>query len=118
MIQTSPQMRILVARDPIDFRTRGKGTAAVIRRHLEQDPLSGMVFIFRSRNGKSIRLYLYDGQGGVCVDKTLSTGTFRHWRGFADGMRAQSLEPHQLQLLFMAGDWSNAAFPGYWRKLT
>ena len=117
MIQTTPHMRVLVARDPIDFRKRGKGTAAVVRLALEQDPLSGVLFIFRSRNGKSIRLMIYDGQGSWCMDKTLSVGSFRHWSGFTEGARAQSIEPHQLQLLIMAGDWANTVFPGYWRKL-
>jgi transposase len=118
MIQTSPQMRILVARDPIDFRTRAKGTKAAIREVLDLDPLSGVLVIFRSKNRKAIRLYIYDGQGGWCMDKALTSGTFRHWDGFEDGAKAQAIEPHQLQLLVMAGEWMRALFPGYWRKLT
>lgn len=118
MIQTTPHMRVLVAREPIDFRTRGRGTAAIVRNVLELDPLTGTLFVFRSKNGKAIRLLMYDGQGLFCADKILSSGTYRHWQGFEDGARAQSIEPHQFQALIMAGDWTKLGFPGYWRKIS
>ena len=48
MLQVTPQMRVLVAREPLDFRNGIDGTAAVCRTVLEDDPLGGKLFIFRN----------------------------------------------------------------------
>ena len=55
MIQITPQMRVLVAIEPIDGR---KGIDALVRLcqdKLAEDPFSGCVFVFRSRRGKPPR---------------------------------------------------------------
>jgi hypothetical protein len=60
MIQVTPQMRVLVAIEPIDGR---KGIDALVRLcqdKLAEDPFSGCVFVFRSRRGTAIRLLSYD----------------------------------------------------------
>ena len=50
MIQVTPQMRVLVAIEPADFRKGIDGLARVCRETLRQDPFSGYVFVFGSRN--------------------------------------------------------------------
>ena len=55
MIQITPQMRVLVAIEPIDGR---KGIDALVRLcqdKLAENPFSGCVFVFRSRRGTAIR---------------------------------------------------------------
>ena len=49
MIQITPQMRVLVAIEPVDFRKGIDGLARLCRDELESDPYSGTVFVFRSR---------------------------------------------------------------------
>ena len=49
MIQLTAQMRILVALEPVDFRKRIDGLAALCRSVLTSDPFSGTVFVFCSR---------------------------------------------------------------------
>ncbi|MBI2933093.1 MAG: IS66 family insertion sequence element accessory protein TnpB [Planctomycetes bacterium] len=49
MIQVTPQMRVLVAVEPVDFRKGIDGLARVARDELSRDPFSGWVFIFRNR---------------------------------------------------------------------
>jgi len=44
MIQVTPQMRILVAVEPTDFRCGIDGLARVAREKLASDPFSGWVF--------------------------------------------------------------------------
>jgi len=63
MIQLTPQMRILVAVDPVDFRRGIDGLGRVCREVLASDPMSGIVFVFRNRRATAIRLLTYDGQG-------------------------------------------------------
>jgi transposase len=63
MIQITPQMRVLVAIEPVDFRRGIDGLAAQCRRVLCLDPFSGTVFVFRNRRGRAIKVLVYDGQG-------------------------------------------------------
>jgi len=60
MIQITPQMRIMVAVEPADFRNGIDGLARVCRRVLEMDPFSGYVFVFRNRRATSIKIITYD----------------------------------------------------------
>jgi len=63
MIQLTQHMRILVAIEPADFRKGIDGLAAVCRNHLQQDPFTGTVFVFRNRRATAIKIIVYDGQG-------------------------------------------------------
>ena len=60
MIQITPQIRILVAVEPIDARKGIDSLAQLCREKLAADPFSGCLFIFRSRRGTAIKLLAYD----------------------------------------------------------
>ena len=60
MIQITPQMRILLAVQPADFRRGIDGLARLCREELKADPFSGAVFVFRNRRRTSIKLLVYD----------------------------------------------------------
>jgi len=60
VIQVTPHMRVFMARQPLDFRNRIDGTAAVCRNRLQQDPMSGALFVFRNRAATMIRVLVYD----------------------------------------------------------
>ena len=51
LIQIAPQIRILVAVEPIDARKGIDSLAQLCREKLSADPFSGWPFIFRSRRG-------------------------------------------------------------------
>ena len=77
MIQITPQMRILVALEPADFRRGIDGLAQVCKQHkqqLQQDPFSGCVFVFRNRRATAVKVLVYDGQGFWLCHKRLSSG--------------------------------------------
>jgi transposase len=63
VIQITPQMRILVAVEPVDFRKGIDGLVALCRQALASDPLGGALFVFCSRRGHAIKCLTYDGQG-------------------------------------------------------
>ena len=63
MIAITAQMRLLVAVEPVDFRKGIDGLVAVCRQKLQAEPFGGALFIFGSRNRKSIKILAYDGQG-------------------------------------------------------
>src|SRR5690606_7546784 len=77
LIQLPPQLRILVATEPVDFRKGIDGLAAVVKGLLEDDPFSGAVFVFRNRRATAIKVLVYDGQGFWLCLKRLSSGRFR-----------------------------------------
>ena len=79
MIQVTPQMRILVAVEAVDFRKGIDGLAGVCRKELKADPFSGAVFVFRNRRKTAIKVLVYDGQGFWLCQKRLSKGRFEWW---------------------------------------
>jgi transposase len=62
MIQVTPQMRVLVAIEPVDFRAGIDGIARMCRERLTADPFSGTAYVFRNRRGMAIKVLVYDGQ--------------------------------------------------------
>lgn len=116
MIAVMPQMRLLVAVEPVDFRKGIDGLAAVCRERLQADPMSGAVFVFGSRNRKSLKLLVYDGQGFFLCQKRLSAGQFHWWPKREEGASLR-LEAHQLQLLLWNGDPTYANTAPLWRPL-
>jgi transposase len=60
MLQITPQMRILVAVEAVDFRKGIDSLAELCRAKLDADPFSGCLFVFRSRRATSIKVLVYD----------------------------------------------------------
>jgi transposase len=115
VIQVTPQMRILVAVEAVDFRKGIDSLARVCQDHLQTDPFSGCVFVFRSRRATAIKVLVYDGQGFWLAQKRLSSGRFRWWP--ASAAAATSLEAHQLQVLLAAGTPAAADAAPMWRRV-
>ena len=76
MIQITPQMRILVAVDPVDFRRGIDGMARLCREVLDSDPFAGWLFVFRNRRATAIKILTYDSQGFWLAHKRLSQRPF------------------------------------------
>ncbi len=116
MIQITPQMRLLVAIAPADFRCGIDGLARVCRDALGSDPFSGTVFVFRNRRGTAIKLLTYDGQGFWLAQKRLSNGKFRYWPGGA-GAAQRELLAHELQVLLAGGHPERTLAAPQWRRV-
>jgi transposase len=116
MIQITPQMRIVVAIEPTDFRRGIDGLARVCKEVLKQDPFSGWVFVFRNRPATALKALVYDGQGFWLCHKRLSTGRFRWWPT-ASGAAAKALAAHQLTVLFSAGNPEATQAAPVWRPV-
>lgn len=116
MLQITPQMRILVAIEPIDFRKGMDGLAGVCKEVLQQDPFGGCVFVFRNRPATAIKVLVYDGQGFWLCHKRLSSGRFQWWPR-QDNQVSQRLAAHQLQVLLSAGNPAATQAPPDWRPV-
>ena len=117
MLQITPQMRILVAVEAVDFRKGIDSLAELCRAKLDADPFSGCLFVFRSRRATSIKVLVYDGQGFWLCQKRLSKGRFRWWPA-DNGQPTTLLQAHQLQLLIAAGNPAAAQAAPMWRRVT
>jgi len=116
MIQITPQMRILVAIEPADFRRGIDGLAQLCRERLEQDPFNGAIFVFRNRSRTAIKALIYDGQGFWLCHKRLSSGKFGSWPSATDKV-ATTLAAHQLSVLLAAGNPAGAQGAPDWRPV-
>ena len=70
-------MRIYVCMQPTDMRKGFDSLAALVRDWLNGDPLSGHLFVFRSRRGDRVKLLWWDKDGLVQYYKRLEEGVFR-----------------------------------------
>ena len=115
MIQVAPQMRILVAIEPADFRKGIDGLARVAREELDSDPFSGWIF----------RVPQPQGHGGEDPGLRRSGLLALLQAPFAQGGSAsgraartlRTLEAHELQVLLSAGDFEAAKAAPPWRRL-
>ena len=103
MLQITPQMKILVAVEPADFRRGIDGLARLCQQALGEDPFAGAVFVFRNRKATALKALMYDGQGFWLCHKRLSRGRFPWWPSQA-GAAAERLAAHQLLVLLAAGN--------------
>ena len=69
--------RIYLCTSPTDMRKGFDTLAALVRDFLEQDPLSGHLFLFVSRNRSRLKILHWDTGGFVLWYKRLEQGTFR-----------------------------------------
>jgi transposase len=118
MIQITPQMRILVAIEPADFRRGIDGLARLCKEALREDPFCGAVFVFRNRRATALKILVYDGQGFWLCHKRLSKGRFRWWpTGGGRAEVAQTLAAHQVQVLLSAGNPAGTQAASAWRPV-
>jgi transposase len=116
MIQIAPQMRILLAVEPVDFRKGIDSLARVCREGLHSDPFDGALLVFRNRRATAIKILVYDGQGFWLCLKRLSSGRFRWWPANG-GMQIHPIEARELQLLLWNGNPGQTAMAPLWRRL-
>lgn len=97
--------RILIARDPVDFRKSIDGLAAICEIALLEQPLDGTLFIFRNRSRDAVKALVWSHGGFVLLYKRLEMGRFR-WPTL-DGDRG-CITPAELAALMEGIDLSSA----------
>jgi len=104
MIAPPGNTQIWIAAGVTDLRRGFTGLSALVQTKLEQNPLSGQVFIFRGRRGDLVKLIWFDGDGLCLFQKRLERGRFI-WPVTVDGVVA--LTAAQMSYLLEAIDWRN-----------
>jgi transposase len=76
MLSLPPAVRVFVALEPTDMRKSFHGLEGETRRVLEQDPLSGHLFVFFNRRRTMVKVLYWDRTGFCVIAKRLERGTF------------------------------------------
>jgi len=69
--------RILLAREPVDFRKAIDGLAAVCEVDMRENPLDGSLYVFRNRRGTAVKMLIWTHGGFLMLYKKLERGRFR-----------------------------------------
>jgi transposase len=70
-------VRVFFATAPCDMRRGFDALGAMVHETFGDDPLSGHLFVFRSRRGDRLKILWWDRDGFVLWYKRLEKGTFR-----------------------------------------
>jgi hypothetical protein len=87
MLNFPPAVRIWLGTAPVDLRRSFDGLAEQVRQHLNNDPLSGHIFVFRNKRGDRVKLLYWDEDGYVIVYKRLEAGVSLASHGGGPGQR-------------------------------
>jgi transposase len=86
--------RIWLAAEPADMRSGFDRLAERVKTVIGEDPLSGHLFVFRSRRGDRLKILVWDRDGFVLWYKRLETGVFKmpHVEGGARSVELRASE--------------------------
>ena len=105
MLSLPPSVRVYLSVAPSDMRRSFDALAQDVMDVLGEDPLSGHLFVFRSRRGNRVKILFWDRSGYVLYYKRLEKGTFRFPE--ADGDRVE-IEAAELSLILEGIDLAGA----------
>lgn len=77
MLSITRNLKIFLAIAPTDMRKNHDGLAALVEHVLQENPLSGNLFVFRNKRADRVKLLYWDGDGYALWYKRLEKGTFR-----------------------------------------
>ncbi len=77
MIGLAHGLRVFVCTMPADMRRSFDGLVGMAATIIEQDPLSGHLFVFRNRNRDRVKILYWDRDGLAIWYKRLEKGTFQ-----------------------------------------
>ena len=77
MFLSSVPPKILAYSEPVDMRKSFNGLVALVQSELQEDPLSGWLFVFFNRRGNYMKLVTWDRTGYCLFAKRLERGRFR-----------------------------------------
>jgi transposase len=99
MLTLPSSVRIHLATRPTDMRKSFDGLSLTVRQVLQQDPLSGHLFVFFNRARDMVKI-LWWHSGGFCLfAKRLEQGSFRLPRPVPEEGAAVTLEAVEVALL-------------------
>ena len=106
MLSIAPGTRIFFAAGATDMRKGFDGLQGIVSGVLQQDPLSGHLFLFINRRRDKLKILYWDGDGLAIWYRRLEQGTFQMPRVTADQKSAE-LRSDELTMLLRGVDYQN-----------
>lgn len=103
MLSFPSAVKIYLCKEPTDMRRSFDSLAMMVQCVIQQDPLSGYVFVFCNKRGNSLKLLYWDGDGYAIWYKRLEKGTFNIP---GDTPEDHRLEHHQLAMMLEGIDFT------------
>lgn len=105
MLDSAAGPRIWLAAEATDMRCGFDRLAERVQTVIGENPLSGHLFVFRSRCGSRLKILLWDRDGYVLWYKRLESGVFKRPR-LTPGTRSVELRASELAMLLDGIDLS------------
>ena len=115
MLTLSPRMRVFIALGATDMRKSFDTLTGLVRGTLDQDPLSGHLFVFANRGRTRLKILLWDGSGMWVMAKRLARGTFR-WPTSTDSAASISMSTAELSMLLSGIDLAETKPRRWYRR--
>jgi transposase len=112
MLLLTPHIKILLAIETMDFRKGIPGIMGICKKHLQEDPFSGILFVFRNRKQNAIKALIYDGQGFWLHLKKFSSGRLKWWP--QNKTQTQQVTANELQIILAKGEPNKANLGSDW----
>lgn len=90
--QDAGAAQVWIATAPVDMRKSFDGLAEVVRSFLGHDPLSGHLFVFRSKNSQRLKILWWDRGGLTIYYRRLERGAFRFPSGEQSAVAVDSAQ--------------------------
>ena len=104
MLGLGSAVRIFVCTESTDMRRSFDGLSGMAQNIMQQDPLSGALFVFRNRNRDRLKIMYWDKDGLAIWYKRLEKGSFQLPTDFVDKeKRPKSAEISSEELSMLLG---------------
>jgi transposase len=94
MLSLSPGNRYFLYGQSADMRKSFDGLSGIVRNVLQQNPLSGDIFVFFNQKHTQVKLLLWEGDGFSIYHKRLEKGTYEKPIKNSTSARIKSQELH------------------------
>lgn len=106
MLSIAAGTRIFVSAGATDMRKGFDGLQGIITSVLEQDPLSGHLFLFVNRRRDKLKILYWDGDGLAIWYRRLEQGTFQ-MPTIAEDQKSAEIRSEELTMLLRGIDLNN-----------
>lgn len=118
MLTLSPTVRVYVAAEPVDLRKGFDGLSAATRHIVQENPLSGHLFVFLNRRRNRMKILLWQHSGYLQIYKRLERGRFELPNTPRPGRRHIEVEATELALMMEGIDLRGARRRPRWNPPT
>jgi transposase len=99
MLSVSPVVKIFLYGQAADLRRGYDGLASIVQEAMDEDPLSGSLFVFVNKRANRIKMLYWNETGYAIWMKRLEVGTFEIPKVGNDESPSVKITPSQLSLI-------------------